>query len=158
MSRLLRIAPVLAFAAVVFCQPLSGRCYGSPVPEYTIAQVFTLAKRAKDVKFAKVFDDHAIITSSSYRVPGEKIGFYYFHAEYGPQIRKLLKEDYIVNFQDIDIFLRKNINNIQRVSFYPEGFISLQMHKPQYVMLIPVSLTTVRKSEQVLKSYLKMER
>lgn len=127
-------------------------------PQYTIAQLYSAAKRAPAIMGGKSFAGHAVIISPSYRVECGEFRQYYFHPEYGQQIKALLEQDVFVNWGQIDRFVRRNLARIHHVSLYEEGFILMQLEKPQEVLIIPVSLVTVRKSEQVVRSYLKLQR
>ena len=126
-------------------------------PRYTIAQLYSAAKRAPEIKGAKSFADHAVITSASYRVEQGNVKHYYFHPDYGRQIKALLEKDTFVSWWEIDTFMRRNSGRIHHVSLYPEGFILVQLENPQQVMIIPVSLVTVRRSEEIVKAHLKLQ-
>jgi hypothetical protein len=126
-------------------------------PQYTIAQLYSAAKGAPELKGAKSFAENALIVTPSYRVDKEQLNHYYFHPEYGQQIKSLLEKDTFVNWWQVDSFVRKNIGRIHHVSLYEAGFILVQMESPQKVLILPVSLVTVRKSEQIVKSYLKLQ-
>jgi hypothetical protein len=126
------------------------------VPQYTITQLFKAGERSKEIRFGKEFSEHAVITSPSYRVTAEQVRFFYGDGEFGPLIRGLLREDPIVRFEDVDRFLGRNLGRIRQASFYREGFVTLQLEKPQTVMIIPFSLVTVRKSEELIRKYLKI--
>lgn len=137
-------------ALLVFC----GGAFAA-VPEYTIGQAFSAGKRSKEIRLGKVFDEHAIIKTSSYRVSPDKVRYFYFHETYGPQIRALLKGDPIIRLDDVDKFMTKNIGRISRASFYREGFVTLQL--PEHVMIIPVSLVTVRRCEEAVQKVMKID-
>jgi hypothetical protein len=53
--------------------------------------------------------------------------------------------------------MRRNSGRIHHVSLYPEGFILVQLENPQQVLIIPVSLVTVRRSEEIVKAHLKLQ-
>lgn len=150
----LKVEVVLATLLVLW---LACVGHAGAVPEYTIAQAFGKAKRSKEIRFGKVFEEHAIIKTTSYRVQPETVRRFYFHETYGPKIRALLKSDPIIRQEEVDRFITKNIGRLRRASFYREGFVTLQMANPEHVMIIPVSLVTVRKSEEVIRKYMKLE-
>lgn len=52
---------------------------------------------------------------------------------------------------------RRNLDNIHHVSLYEEGFILVQLNKPQKVLIVAVSLVTVKKSEEAVRAYLKLQ-
>lgn len=133
-----------------------GLLHASP-PQYTIAQFFTAAKSSPELKGARSFTENAVIITPSYRVPKEQVSYYYFHPEYGKQIKELLEKDTFISWWQVDSFVRRNINNIHHVSLYEEGFILVQLENPQKVLILPVSLVTVRKSEQIVRAYLKLQ-
>jgi hypothetical protein len=126
-------------------------------PQYTIAQLYSAARRAPEIKGAKSFAEHAVITSASYRVDRDNLLRYYFHPEYGRQIKELLEKDTFASYWQIDAFLRRNRGRLHHVSLYPEGFILVQLDNPQQVLIIPVSLVTVRKSEEIVKTHLTLQ-
>ena len=127
-------------------------------PQYTITQLFTAAKATPEVKGARSFTENALIVTPSYRVDKGQVSYYYFHPEYGKQIRELLEKDTFVNWWQVDNFVRRNIGNIHHVSLYEEGFILVQLDNPQKVLVLPVSLVTVRKSEEVVRAHLKLQK
>lgn len=126
-------------------------------PQYTIAQLYAAAKRAPEIKHAKSFAANAVITSASYRVEKKNVLHYYFHPEYGAQIKALLEKDSFVSWWEVDGFMRRNSGRIHHVSLYPEGFVLVQLDNPQTVLLIPVSLVTVQRSEALVKAHLKLQ-
>lgn len=134
----------------------TGQPYASP-PQYTIGQLYAAAKRAPEMKGAKSFAENALIVTPSYRVTKEQLKHYFFHPEHGRQIQALLEKDTFVSWWQIDAFVRRNLGNIHHVSLYEEGFILVQLENPQKVLLLPVSLVTVRKSEQIVRAYLKLQ-
>jgi hypothetical protein len=127
------------------------------VPCYSIAQAFARGKRSPQIRFAKIFEEHAVVTTPSYRVALERLRFFYGHETYGPQIRELLKGDPLLRFDELDRFLTANLSNISRASFYREGFVTLQLAKPESVVIIPVSLVTVKMSEALLDRYKRLD-
>lgn len=143
----------LSFVAMAL---LFNAAHASP-PRYTIAQVYAAAKGAPEMKGAKSFAEHALIITPSYRVEKGQFNHYFFHPEYGRQIRELLEKDTFVSWWQIDNFVRRNVGRIHHVSLYEEGFILVQLENPQKVLILPVSLVTVRKSEQIVKAYLKLQ-
>jgi hypothetical protein len=144
---------VLLFASIAL---LIGTAYASP-PQYTIAQLYSAAKGAPEMKGAKTFSENALIVTPSYRVDKGKLNHYYFHPEHGRQIKALLEKDTFVSWWQVDTFVRRNLDRIHHVSLYEEGFILVQLENPQKVLILPVSLVTVRKSEQVVRAYLKLQ-
>lgn len=126
-------------------------------PQYTIAQLYSAAKRSTEIRCAKNFTENAVITSASYRVDKGNVLHYYFHPEYGRQIRELLEKDTFVSWREVDGFMRRNSGRIHHVSLYPEGFVLLQLDNPQTVLIIPVSLVTVRRGEETVKAHLKLQ-
>ena len=137
---------------------LAGVCtVQAAPPQYTIAQLYSAAKRAPEIKGAKSFADHAVITSASYRVEKDNVKHYYFHPDYGRQIKALLEKDTFVSWWEIDNFMRRSSARIHHLSLYPEGFILVQLENPQQVLIIPVSLVTVRRSEEIVKAHLKLQ-
>lgn len=144
---------VLLFVAIVL---LAGTVYASP-PKYTIAQLYSAAKGAPEMKGAKSFSENALIITPSYRVDKGQFNHYFFHPEYGKQIKALLEKDTFISWWQIDTFVRRNIGRIHHVSLYEEGFILVQLENPQKVLILPVSLVTVRKSEQIVRAYLKLQ-
>ncbi len=126
-------------------------------PQYTIAQLYSAAKGAPEMKGAKSFSENALIITPSYRVDKGQLNHYFFHPEYGKQIKALLEKDTFVSWWQIDTFVRRNIGRIHHVSLYEEGFILVQLENPQKVLILPVSLVTVRKSEQIVRAYLKLQ-
>lgn len=126
-------------------------------PQYTISQFFAAAKRAPEMKGARSFTENALIITPSYRVDRGQVSHYFFHPEYGRQIRELLEKDIFVSWWQIDSFVRRNLGRIHHVSLYEEGFILVQLENPQQVLILPVSLVTVRKSEQIVRAHLKLQ-
>ena len=126
-------------------------------PKYTIAQLYSAAKRAPEIKGAKSFADHAVITSASYRVEKGNVLHYYYHPEYGRQIKGLLEKDTFVSWWEVDTFMRRNSGRIHHVSLYPEGFVLVQLEGPEQVLIIPVSLVTVRRSEALIRAHLPLQ-
>lgn len=161
MSGVWKSRQMMHFAAVVALLLLSfagiGRLQAAP-PQYTIAQLYGAAKQAPELKGARSFADNALIITPSFRVSNEQLKRYFFHPEHGQQIRALLEKDSFVSWWQIDNFVRRNIGNIHHVSLYEEGFILVQLNSPQKVLLLPVSLVTVRKSEQIVRTYLKLQK
>ena len=135
----------------------AGTLVQASAPEYTIAKLYSAAKGAPELKGARSFSENALIVTPSYRVAKEQVSHYYFHPEYGPQIKALLERDTFVNWWQIDSFMRRNIGRIHHVSLYEEGFILVQLENPQKVLILPVSLVTVRKSEEAVRAYLKLQ-
>ncbi|NJC88389.1 MAG: hypothetical protein FIB02_07650 [Desulfuromonas sp.] len=147
-------------AAVILLMLLSfgpTRLLHATPPQYTIGQLYSAAKRAPEMKGAKSFTENALIITPSYRVSKEMLNRYYFHPEHGRQIKELLEKDTFVSWWQIDNFVRRNIGRIHHVSLYEEGFVLVQMDNPQNVLILPVSLVTVRKSEQIVKAYLQLQ-
>jgi len=148
-------------AAVILLMMLLGfgsTCllHASP-PQYTISQLYSAAKGAPEMKGAKSFAENALIVTPSYRVDKGQLNHYFFDPEYGRQIKALLEKDTFVSWWQIDNFVRRNIGRIHHVSLYEEGFILVQLENPQKVLILPVSLVTVRKSEQIVRAYLKLQ-
>ena len=134
----------------------SGAALAGP-PEYSIGQFYAAARMSPEMKGARTFAEHALITTPSYRVSREMLQRYYFDPESGAQIKALLEKDMFVSWWQIDNFVRRNISRIHHVSLYDQGFILLQLENPQKVLILPVSLVTVSKSEQAVKNYLKLQ-
>ncbi len=109
------------------------------------------------MKGARSFSDNALIVTPSYRVTKEMFDQYYFHPEHGPQIKALLEKDTFVSWWQVDSFVRRNYGRIHHVSLYEEGFILVQLENPQKALILPVSLVTVRKSEQLVRAHLKLQ-
>lgn len=144
-----------ALLLAVSCQcALVGISYAETVPEYTIDELFAASPRSKDIRFAKVVEKRARIITPSWYIQPEKLRHFYFHETYGPQIRALLKADPIIRYEDVDRFLKKNISRVRRTSFYSQGFVTLQLADPDGGMIIPVSLLTVRRSEEAVRKHL----
>jgi hypothetical protein len=147
-------------AAAVLAALSAGSAAAAPdasVPRYSIGQAFTRGQRSPQLRFARIFDEHAVVTSTSYRVTPERVRFFYHHPSYGPQIRELLKGDPLLRFDELDRFLTANLYNFSRASFYREGFVTLQLVKPESVVIIPVSLVTVKRSEALIDRYMRLE-
>jgi hypothetical protein len=125
-------------------------------PQYTIAQLYSAAQRAPELKGAKRVTEHAVIVTPSYRVDKANLLHYYFHPHYGRQIKELLEKDSFVRYWEVDAFLRRQQGRIHHVSLYPEGFILVQLESPQQVLILPVSLVTVRRSEEIVRAHLKL--
>ena len=145
---------------VIVCLLSLGLPFGSALaspPQYTIGQFYAAAKGAPEMKGARSFAERALIVTPSYRVEREQLSHYFFHPEYGKQIKELLEKDSFVSWWQIDTFVRRNLNRIHHVSLYEQGFILVQLENPQKVLILPVSLVTVRKSEQIVKAYLKLQ-
>jgi hypothetical protein len=148
---------VCALLLVLACQGcLAGIGHAGPVPEFTIGQLFAASPRSKEIRFAKVVEQRVRIITPSWFVLPDKLRHYYFHATWGPQISALLKDDPIIRHEEVDRFLRKNLSRIQRVSFYREGFVTLQLTDPEGGVIIPVSLLTVRRSEDAIRKRLEL--
>ena len=148
------------YCLVIVCLLSVGLSFGMALaapPQYTIAQLYSAAKSAPELKGAKSFSENALIVTPSYRVSNEQLNHYYFHPEHGRQIKELLEKDTFVSWWQIDAFVRRNISNIHHVSLYEEGFILVQLAKPQKVLILPVSLVTARKCEQIVRAYLKLQ-
>jgi hypothetical protein len=143
--------------ALVLCLLLStvATASASP-PQYTITQLYGAAKRAPEIGGAKSFADHAVIVTPSYRVDKGNLLHYYHHPEYGRQIKELLEKDSFVSWLQVDNFMRRNQGRIHHVSLYPEGFVLVQLDNPRQVLIIPVSLVTVRRSEEIVKAHLQL--
>jgi hypothetical protein len=135
---------------------LTGIGHAGPVPEYTIGQLFATSPRSKEIRFAKVVEQRARIITPSWFVQPDKLRYFYFHETFGPQISALLKDDSIIRHEEVDRFLRKNIGRIRRASFYREGFVTLQLADPDGGVIIPVSLLTVRRSEEAVRKHLEL--
>jgi hypothetical protein len=135
---------------------VGGEAAAKP-PEYTIGQFFAAARMAPELKGARSFTENALIVTPSYRVSKAQLNEYFFHPEHGPRIRALLEKDPFVNWWQIDSFVRRNLGNIHHVSLYEEGFILVQLEKPQKVLILAVSLVTVKKSEETVRAYLKLQ-
>ena len=125
--------------------------------QYTITQLYSAGKRAPEIKGAKSFADHAVIVTPSYRVEKGNVLHYYNHPQYGRQIRELLEKDTFVSWWEVDGFMRRHQGRIHHVSLYPEGFVLVQLDNPQQVLVIPVSLVTVRRSEEIVRAHLKLQ-
>lgn len=125
-------------------------------PQYTISQLYTKGARAPEIKGAKSVTEHALIVTPSYRVEKGNLLHYYFHPQYGRQIKELLEKDTFVRYWEVDAFMRRHQGRIHHVSLYPEGFVLVQLDNPQQVLIIPVSLVTVRRSEEIVKAHLKL--
>lgn len=136
---------------------LSAVVVSAKAPEYTIGQFYAAAKMAPELKGARSFTENALIVTPSYRVSKEQLNRYFFDPEHGAQIKTLLEKDPFVNWWQIDNFVRRNLGNIHHVSLYEQGFILVQLEKPQKVLILAVSLVTVRKSEEIVKAYLKLQ-
>lgn len=152
--------PVSRLAAVfllaLLAQAAAWAVQAAP-PQYTIAQLYSAASLAPEIKGAKSFAENAIITSASYRVEKDNVRHYYYHPEHGRQIKALLEKDTFVSWWEIDNFMRRNSRRIHHVSLYPEGFVLVQLENPQKVLIIPVSLVTVRRSEEIVKAHLTLQ-
>jgi hypothetical protein len=144
----------LIIASILLLATLSA--HAAP-PQYTIAQLYSAAQRAPELKGAKRVTEHAIIVTPSYRVDKANLLHYYFHPHYGRQIKDLLEKDSFVRYWEVDAFLRRQQGRIHHVSLYPEGFILVQLQSPQQVLILPVSLVTVRRSEELVKAQLKLQ-
>jgi hypothetical protein len=149
-----RALMILLLATLVLAMPWA---VPAAPPQYTIAQLYNVAMRAPEIKGAKSFADHAVITSASYRVDKGNVTHYYYHPDYGRQIKGLLEKDTFVSWWEIDTFMRRNSGRIHHVSLYPEGFVLVQLEKPQQVLIIPVSLVTVRRSEEIIRAHLPLQ-
>ena len=148
---------VCALLLALACQGWpAGIGHAGPIPEFTIGQLFAASPRSKEIRFAKVVEKRVRIITPSWFVPPDKLRHYYFHATWGPQISALLKDDPIIRHAEVDRFLRKNLSRIQRVSFYREGFVTLQLTDPEGGVIIPVSLLTVRRSEEAIRNHLEL--
>jgi len=147
-----------AFLLVLICQCcLAGPGSGESIPEYSIGQLFAASQASKDIRFAKVVEQRVRITTPSWFLQPDKLSYFYFHETYGPRIRALLKDDPIIRHEEVDRFLRNNIGRIRRASFYREGFVTLQLVNPEGGVIIPVSLLTVRRSEEAIQNYLELK-
>ena len=135
---------------------LIGVGQASP-PQYTIGQLYSAAKGAPELKGARNFSENAVIVTPSYRVEKSQFNRYYFDPEYGRQIRELLEKDTFISWWQVDDFVKRNLGRIHHVSLYEQGFILVQLENPQKVLLLPVSLVTVRKSEEAVRAYLKLQ-
>ncbi len=124
--------------------------------EYTITQLYTAGKRAPEIKGARSVTEHALIVTPSYRVEKGNVLHYYHHPQYGRQIRELLEKDTFVSWWEVDGFMRRHQGRIHHVSLYPEGFVLVQLDNPQQVLIIPVSLVTVRRSEEIVRAHLQL--
>jgi uncharacterized protein YdeI (BOF family) len=145
------------FIALLMVLVLPAGVVSASAPQYTISQFFSAAKGAPEMKGAKSFTDNALIITPSYRVSRAQLNEYFFHPEHGPQIKALLEKDPFVSWWQIDNFIRRNLGNIHHVSLYEEGFILVQLEKPQKVLILAVSLVTVRKSEEAVRAYLQLQ-
>jgi hypothetical protein len=125
-------------------------------PQYTIAQLYAKGVRAPEIKGAKIITEHALIVTPSYRVERGNVLHYYHHPAYGRQIKELLEKDTFVRYWEVDAFMRRHQGRIHHVSLYPEGFVLVQLDNPQQVLIIPVSLVTVRRSEEIVKAHLRL--
>lgn len=150
--RLIRLL-IIGFSCATL---LTNVAYAAP-PQYTITQLYTAAKRAPEMRGAKSFAENALIITPSYRVSKEQVNFYFFHPEHGRQIKALLEKDTFVSWWQIDEFVRRNLGRIHHVSLYEEGFILVQLDNPQKALILPVSLVTVRKSEEIVRAHLKLQ-
>lgn len=148
------LVAMLALVPLVF--GTVGRLQAAP-PQYTIGQFYAAARYAPEMKGARSFTENALIVTPSYRVSKEQLSQYFFHPEHGRQIRELLEKDSYVSWWQIDGFVRRNLGRIHHVSLYEQGFILVQLENPQKVLILPVSLVTVRKSEQIVRAYLKLQ-
>lgn len=135
---------------------VAGRLHATP-PQYTIGQFYAAAKGAPEMKGARNFTDNAVIVTPSYRVSREQFSEYFFHPEHGRKIKALLEKDPFVSWWQIDGFVRRNLGRIHHVSLYDQGFILVQLENPQKVLILAVSLVTVRKSEEAVRAYLKLQ-
>ena len=133
-----------------------GMALATP-PQYTIGEFYAATKGAPEMKGARSFAEHALIVTPSYRIDRGQLNHYFFHPDYGKQIKALLEKDTFVSWWQIDTFVRRNLNRIHHVSLYEQGFILVQLENPQKVLILPVSLVTVRKSEEVVRAYLKLQ-
>lgn len=145
-----------AFLGITLILGLARPLPAAP-PQYTIAQLYGEAKRAPEIRGAKSFADHALITSASYRVDRADVTHYYYHPEHGRQIKGLLEKDTFVSWWEVDTFMRRNAGRIHHVSLYPEGFVLVQLEGPQQVLIIPVSLVTVRRGEELIRAHLPLQ-
>ena len=150
-----RFACALLIALACQCG-LPGIGQAEAVPEYTIGQLFAASPRSKDIRFAKVVEQRVRIITPSWFVQPDKLRHFYFHETWGPQISALLKDDPIIRHEEVDRFLRKNIGRIRRASFYREGFVTLRLADPDGGVIIPVSLMTVRRSEEAVRKHLEL--
>lgn len=143
--------------AVMLLLVLSAGGVSAKAPEYTIGQFYAAARMAPELKGARSFTENALIVTPSYRVSREQLNKYFFHPEHGAQIKALLEKDPFVNWWQIDGFVRRHLGNIHHVSLYEQGFILVQLEKPQKVLILAVSLVTVKKSEELVKRYLQLQ-
>jgi hypothetical protein len=146
----------LLMMGLLLAVPLADVGWAKP-PQYTIGQFYAAAKYTPELKGARSFTENALIITPSYRVSKEQLKEYFFHPEHGRQIKELLEKDTFVSWWQIDGFVRRNLDNIHHVSLYEEGFILVQLDKPQKVLILAVSLVTVRKSEAAVRAYLKLQ-
>ena len=136
---------------------LSAVTVSAKAPEYTIGQFYAAAKMAPELKGARSFTENALIVTPSYRVSREQLSQYFFHPEHGAKIKALLEKDPYVSWWQIDNFVRRNLGNIHHVSLYDQGFILVQLEKPQKVLILAIGLVTVRKGEEAVKAYLQLQ-
>ena len=136
---------------------LSSGGVSAKAPEYTIGQFYAAARMAPELKGARSFTKNALIVTPSYRVSREQLRQYFFHPEHGAKIKALLEKDPYVSWWQIDSFVRRNLGNIHHVSLYDQGFILVQLEKPQKVLILAIGLTTVRKGEEAVKAYLQLQ-
>ena len=144
------------FALTIVLLLAAGNLSAKP-PEYSIGQFYAAAKMAPELKGGRNFTENALIITPSYRVSREMLRQYFFDPVHGAKIKALLEKDPYVSWWQIDSFVRRNLNNIHHVSLYEEGFILVQLEKPQKVLILAVSLVTVRKSEETVRAYLKLQ-
>lgn len=142
--------------AILLAAWLPSAALGEP-RRLSIAQVFGAGKMVPELSGARSFAEHALITSASYRVGGGDVAHYYRHPVHGPQIKSLLEKDTFVKWWQVDNFLKRHGGRIHHVSLYPEGFVLVQLENPQQVVILPVSLVTVRRSEELIRAYLKLQ-
>lgn len=146
---------------VLFALLLAAACLPAAVrgeaKKLTIAQVYGAGQSVAGLSGARSYAEHAVITTASYRVSGGDAGFYYNHPVHGPQIRSLLEKDAFVKWGQVDSFMKRQGGRIDHVSLYPEGFVLVQLENPQQVVILPVSLVTVRRSEELIRAYLKLQ-
>lgn len=153
------------FLAAVLCAAVAPAAAATPsastapaaagTQSYSIAQLYTAAKPLPGVRYAKTYDRHAYVVTSSYRVLPEKLRRAWEHPRYGAQIRALLADDYFLRAGQFESFFAQNIGNIGKASFFSEGFVMLQLLNPEQVVIVPVSIATVQKADAAVRAALK---
>lgn len=155
--------PLLLLAALLFAAaapaaaatPTAAAPAAAGTQSYSIAQLYTAAKPLPGVRYAKTYDRHAYVVTASYRVLPEKLRRAWEHPRYGAQIRALLADDYFLRSGQFETFFANNLGNIGKASFFSEGFVMLQLQRPEQVVIVPVSIATVQKADAAVRAALK---